>query len=61
MYTYVRTYIHICIHTVYTLTFAGLNFRGLSVFVIFAVCDIIALALPVRSEYTRDETFVDGY
>ena len=49
------------VHTVYALAFAGLNFRGLSVFVIFAVCDMIAKALPVWSKLSRDETFTDGY
>ena len=34
-------------HTIYALTFMGLNFRGFPVFAIFAVCDIIAQALPV--------------
>ena len=28
---------------------------------IFAVCDIIAQALPVWSKFSRDETFADGY
>ena len=51
--------------TVYTLIFAGLNFhglpfRGFHVF-IFAVCDVIAQALPVWSKFSRHETFADGY
>ena len=47
------------------------NFRGvklsritnlcvLRVF-IFVVCDVIAQALPVWSNFLRDETFADGY
>ena len=36
------------------------NFRGFRVF-IFAVCDVIAQALPVWSKFSRDETFADGY
>ena len=36
------------------------NFCGFRVF-IFAVCDVIAQALPVWSKFLRDETFADGY
>ena len=36
------------------------NFRSFCIF-IFAVCDVIAHALPVWSKFLRDETFSDGY
>ena len=51
--------------TVYTLNFAGSNFRRLPIFTVFvflfSFCDVIAQALPVRSKFSLDETFVDGY
>ena len=37
---------------VYALTFTGLNFLGLPVFAIFAVCDITAHPLPVWSKFS---------
>ena len=47
--------------TVYTLTFTGLNFRGLPVFTIFAVRDVTTHPLPVWSTFLWDETFSNGY
>ena len=54
------------LRTVSALIFAGFklsritNLRIFRMF-IFAVCDVIAQALPVWSNFSQDETFADGY
>ena len=53
-----RCSFEININTVYALTFAGLKFCGLP---IFMICNVNAQALPVWSKFSWDETFADGY
>ena len=48
----------VCLLCTVYLTFVGLNFHELPVFV---VCDVIAQALPIWSKFFRYETFADDY